>query len=86
MGRQAAHHSSGLLIAGVGVLITLGRAARPAARAISPIRRGNFTFYFPLTTSILASILLTLVHDVLRETMTSRTERTRLQLDAVDQS
>lgn len=24
-------------------------------------RRGNFSFYFPLTTSILASVLLTLV-------------------------
>jgi hypothetical protein len=25
------------------------------------VRRGNFSFYFPLTTSIIASILLTLL-------------------------
>ena len=25
------------------------------------VRRGNFTFYFPLATSIMASILLTLI-------------------------
>jgi DUF2905 family protein len=25
------------------------------------IRRGNFSFYFPLTTSIIASILVTLI-------------------------
>ena len=50
----------GLVIAGVGVLITLGRADWPAAGDFT-IRRGNFSFYFPLTTSILASILLTLI-------------------------
>jgi hypothetical protein len=29
-------------------------------------RRGNFTFYFPLATSIIASILLTLLLALLR--------------------
>ena len=29
------------------------------------IKRGNFTFYFPLTTSILLSVLLTLVLSLL---------------------
>jgi len=50
----------GLLIAGVGVLITLGL---PIGRLPGDftIRRGNFSFYFPLTTSIIASILLTLI-------------------------
>ena len=50
----------GLLIAAAGVLVTLGV---PIGRLPGDmtIRRGNFTFYFPLTTSILASVLLTLV-------------------------
>ena len=29
-------------------------------------RRGNFSFYFPLTTSILVSIILTLLFTILR--------------------
>jgi Protein of unknown function (DUF2905) len=50
----------GLLVAAVGVLMTLGL---PIGRLPGDftIRRGNFTFYFPLTSSILASIVLTLV-------------------------
>jgi hypothetical protein len=50
----------GLLIAGVGLLINLGL---PIGRLPGDftIRRGNFTFYFPLTTSIIASIVLTVI-------------------------
>jgi uncharacterized protein HemY len=50
----------GLLIAGVGVLMTLGL---PIGRLPGDftIRRGNFSFYFPLTTSIIASVLVTLI-------------------------
>ena len=50
----------GLLIAGVGLLISLGV---PIGRLPGDLayRRGNFSFYFPLTTSILASIILTLL-------------------------
>ena len=50
----------GLLIAGIGVLMTLGV---PIGRLPGDftIRRGNFTFYFPLVTSIVASIVLTLI-------------------------
>ena len=50
----------GLLVAGVGLLISLGL---PIGRLPGDftIRRGNFTFYFPLTSSILASIVLTLI-------------------------
>ena len=50
----------GLLIAGVGLLISLGV---PIGRLPGDftIRRGNFTFYFPLATSIVASIVLTLL-------------------------
>jgi hypothetical protein len=50
----------GLLIAGVGVLMSLGV---PIGRLPGDftIRRGNFTFYLPLASSLLASIVLTLV-------------------------
>ena len=55
----------GLLIAAVGVLISMGL---PIGRLPGDIsyRRGNFGFYFPLATSILASIILTLVFFFLR--------------------
>ena len=50
----------GLLIAAAGLLMTLGL---PIGRLPGDFtfRRGNLSFYLPLTTSILASILLTLV-------------------------
>jgi hypothetical protein len=51
---------AGLVIAGVGVLMTLGL---PLGRLPGDfaIKRGNFSFYFPLATSILVSLILTLV-------------------------
>jgi DUF2905 family protein len=50
----------GVVIAGVGLLITLGV---PIGRLPGDFsyRRGNVSFYFPLATSILASIILTLL-------------------------
>ena len=50
----------GLLIAGAGLLVTLGV---PIGRLPGDftIRRGNFSFYFPLTSSIIVSVVLTLV-------------------------
>ena len=50
----------GLVVAGLGVLIMLGV---PLGRLPGDIyvRRGSFSFYFPLTTSILLSIILTLM-------------------------
>jgi Protein of unknown function (DUF2905) len=50
----------GLLIAGAGLLMTLGV---PLGRLPGDFsyRRGNFAFYFPLASSILASIILTLL-------------------------
>ena len=50
----------GLLIAGAGLLMTLGL---PIGRLPGDftIRRGNFSFYFPLATSIVVSLLLTLI-------------------------
>ena len=50
----------GLVIAAVGVLITLGLPIGRLPGDFS-IRRGNFSFYFPLATSVLASIILTLL-------------------------
>jgi len=50
----------GLLVAGVGLLVSLGLPIGRLPGDIT-IRRGNFTFYFPLATSIIASIVLTLI-------------------------
>ena len=55
----------GLVIAGIGLLIMSGAPIGRLPGDIS-IRRGNFTFYFPLATSIIASILLTLLLTLLR--------------------
>jgi len=50
----------GLVIAGIGVLMTLGL---PIGRLPGDftVRRGNFTFYAPVATSIVLSILLSLL-------------------------
>jgi hypothetical protein len=50
----------GLLIAGLGLLVMLGV---PIGRLPGDfyVRRGSFSFYFPLTTSIVLSIILTLI-------------------------
>ena len=52
--------SIGIVIAGLGLLIMVGV---PIGRLPGDfyVRRGTFTFYFPLATSIILSILLTLV-------------------------
>jgi len=48
------------VIAGIGVLMTLGL---PIGRLPGDftVRRGNFTFYAPVATSIVLSILLSLL-------------------------
>ena len=53
----------GLLIAGVGVVLVLAGRLPWIGRLPGDIhiQRGNFTFYFPLATSILVSIVLTLI-------------------------
>ena len=55
----------GLVIAGIGLLMIAGI---PLGRLPGDIviRRGTGTFYFPLVTSILLSIILTLLLAVLR--------------------
>jgi hypothetical protein len=56
---------AGLVIAGIGLLMMAGL---PIGRLPGDIvlRRGNATFYFPLVTSILLSIILTLLLSFLR--------------------
>ena len=55
----------GLVIAGVGLLVMLGVPVGRLPGDIT-VKRGSFTFYFPLATSIVASILLTLLLSLLR--------------------
>jgi len=55
----------GLAIAAVGLLIMLGLPLGRLPGDIS-IRRGNFSFFFPIVTSVLLSILLTLILSLCR--------------------
>ena len=50
----------GLVIAGFGLLVMVGV---PIGRLPGDfyVKRGNFSFYFPLATSIIVSIILTLL-------------------------
>ena len=50
----------GLVIAGAGLLMVLGVPIGRLPGDVT-IRRGNFSFYFPLATSVIVSILLTLL-------------------------
>ena len=55
----------GLVMAGIGLLMVWGL---PLGRLPGDIivRRGNFSFYFPLTTSVVVSVVLTLLLSWLR--------------------
>ena len=55
----------GLGIAALGLVMMLGVPLFRLPGDIA-IRRGNFSFYFPLATSILLSILLTLLFALFR--------------------
>lgn len=50
----------GLMIVAAGVLVMVGVPLGRLPGDLT-VRRGSFTFYFPLATSILASIVLTLL-------------------------
>lgn len=50
----------GLMIVAAGVLVMVGFPLGRLPGDLT-VRRGSFTFYFPLATSILASIVLTLL-------------------------
>ena len=55
----------GLVIAAIGAVMMLGL---PLGRLPGDfaVRRGNFSFYFPLATSILVSIVLTILLAIFR--------------------
>jgi Protein of unknown function (DUF2905) len=55
----------GLVLVAIGLLVTWGA---PIGRLPGDftVRRGNVSFYFPLATSIVVSILLTLIMMFLR--------------------
>ena len=55
----------GLVIAAVGMLIMMGL---PLGRLPGDVsyRRGNFSFHFPIVTSIILSIILTLLFNFFR--------------------
>jgi hypothetical protein len=59
---------TGLGIAALGGLLLLGSKIPGLGRLPGDIvyRKGNFTFYFPLVTSILLSLVLTIVLSLLR--------------------
>jgi hypothetical protein len=56
---------AGMGIAALGVLLWVGV---PIGRLPGDfyVRRGNFSFYFPLATSVILSVLITLVLTLLR--------------------
>lgn len=62
-----------LIVIGLGVAVVggalwvIGRAGLPLGRLPGDIRieRDGFSFYFPLTTSILASIVLTILINII---------------------
>jgi len=58
----------GLIIAGIGAVVLLGAKIPFLGRLPGDIliRRKNFTFYFPLATCIIISIILTLIFWLLR--------------------
>ena len=55
----------GLVIAGVGLLVMMGLPFGRLPGDIT-VRRGNSTFYFPVVTSIVLSVLLSLLFALFR--------------------
>jgi hypothetical protein len=60
---------AGLVIAGIGILLTLGSKIPWLGKLPGDImiEKRNFKFYFPITTSIIISIILTLIFYLLRK-------------------
>jgi hypothetical protein len=56
---------AGLAIAALGLLIMLGLPIGRLPGDIA-VKRDNFSFYFPITTSIILSIILTLILTLFR--------------------
>lgn len=53
----------GLILVALGLILTFGARLLPLGRLPGDIviQRGNFTFFFPLMTSIVLSLVLTLL-------------------------
>lgn len=60
---------AGLVMAAVGALLVFSDRIPWLGRLPGDIfvRKGNFTFYFPLATSIIVSIVLSLIFMILRK-------------------
>jgi hypothetical protein len=60
---------AGLVIAGIGILLALGAKIPWLGKLPGDImiEKRNFKFYFPITTSIIISIILTLILYLLRK-------------------
>ncbi len=60
---------TGLVLAGLGVLFLVGAKIGWLGRLPGDFtfRRGNFTFYFPLATSVLVSAILSLLFWLFRK-------------------
>jgi hypothetical protein len=56
---------AGLVIAGIGLLVMLGLPLGRLPGDIT-IRRGNSTFYFPIVTCLLLSLVFTVLMALLR--------------------
>lgn len=58
----------GIVLLGLGVLLAFGGKLLPLGRLPGDIviKRGNFTFFFPVVTSILLSIVLSLIFALFR--------------------
>jgi len=56
---------AGLVLAGIGLLVSMGV---PFGRLPGDIivRRGSFSFYFPIVTCVLLSLLATIIFSFLR--------------------
>lgn len=54
---------TGLLLLGIGFFITLAGKILPLGRMPGDIfiKKGNFSFYFPIVSSIILSIVLTII-------------------------
>ncbi|HBR18063.1 MAG: hypothetical protein A3G39_07545 [Deltaproteobacteria bacterium RIFCSPLOWO2_12_FULL_43_16] len=59
----------GLFILGLGIFLSLGVNLKWIGRLPGDIyiKKDNFTFYFPLTTSIIISIILSLIFYLVRK-------------------
>ena len=55
----------GILLVAGGLLLNLGVPVGRLPGDLT-VRRGNFTFYFPLATSIIVSVVLTLISWIMR--------------------